>query len=295
VGEEPCLPCRRRRPRPLAPVATVLAGVGSLRRFAVICALAVVALGAGSAEAQAPVTLRVVFPEGFSARQMTDRVAEVRKIAIHKRGVTPQLTGAAYARTVKRTPAPRAFRPHQRRRSLEGFLFPSLYEFTPSTPAATLVANQIAAFESRWRTVDLRYARSRNLNAYDVLNIASMVERETAVPSERKLVAAVIYNRLRARMPLGIDATLRYGLGIQGTRPLTKKHLASNSPYNTRRFAGLPPTPIGNPGVASMRAAARPASVDYLYYVRKPNSLRHFFTADEEEFCRKAREYGYDC
>jgi UPF0755 protein len=268
----------------------------SLARFVFICTLAVAAgLGATTAEAQAPITLRIVFPEGFSARQMTDRVAEVRKIAIRKRGVTPRLTGAAYAGAVKRTPAPRAFRPHLKRRSLEGFLFPSLYEFTPSTAAATLVANQLAAFERSWRTVDLRYARSRNLNAYDVLNIASMVERETAVASERKLVAAVIYNRLKARMPLGIDATLRYGLGIQGTRPLTRKHLASNSPYNTRRFRGLPPTPIGNPGVASMRAAARPAQVDYLYYVRKPNSLRHFFTADEEEFCRKAREYGYDC
>ena len=122
-----------------------------------------------------------------------------------------------------------------------------------------------------------------------------MVERETAAPEERKLVAAVIYNRLERGMPLGIDATLRYGLGIEGTRPLTKAHLRSSSPYNTRRFKGLPPTPIGNPGLASMRAAARPAAVDYLYYVRRPNSVRHFFTADEEEFCRKAREYGYDC
>ena len=122
-----------------------------------------------------------------------------------------------------------------------------------------------------------------------------MVERETVVPPERRLVAAVIYNRLEQGMPLGIDATLRYGLGIQGTRPLTKAQLASNTPYNTRRFQGLPPTPIGNPGLASIRAAARPAGVDYLYYVRKPDRIHHFFTADEEEFCRKAREYGYSC
>ena len=94
---------------------------------------------------------------------------------------------------------------------------------------------------------------------------------------------------------LGIDATLRYGLGIPGTRPLTKAHLASNSPYNTRRFRGLPPTPIGNPGLASIRAAANPAGVDYLYYVRKPDKIHHFFTADDEEFCRKAVEYGYSC
>ena len=105
----------------------------------------------------------------------------------------------------------------------------------------------------------------------------------------------MIYNRLERDMVLGIDATLRYGPCIPGTRPLMKTHLASDSPYNTRRFKGLPPTPIGNPGLASIRAAASPATVDYLYYVRKPDGIHHFFTADEEEFCRKAREYGYSC
>jgi len=122
-----------------------------------------------------------------------------------------------------------------------------------------------------------------------------MVERETVAPEERRLVAAVIYNRLERNMPLGVDATLRYGLRIPGTRPLTKADLASSTPFNTRRFRGLPPTPIGNPGMASIRAAANPAGVDYLYYVRKPDKIHHFFTADDEAFCRKAREYGYSC
>ena len=96
-------------------------------------------------------------------------------------------------------------------------------------------------------------------------------------------------------MPLSIDATLRYGLGIPGTRPLTRADLASRSPYNTRVHKGLPPTPIGNPGLASLRAAAHPARVDYLYYVRKPDKRHHFFTADADEFCKKALEYGYSC
>jgi UPF0755 protein len=113
------------------------------------------------------------------------------------------------------------------------------------------------------------------------------------VEEERPLVAAVIYNRLAHKMPLGIDATLRYGLGIPGTRPLTKAQLQSDSPYNTRRFTGLPPTPIGNPGLASIRAAATPAPVDYLYYVRIPGAVRHFFTADYGEFCKKVAEFGY--
>jgi UPF0755 protein len=126
-----------------------------------------------------------------------------------------------------------------------------------------------------------------------VLTIASLVERETAVRAERALVAAVIFNRLDRRMPLAIDASLRYGLGIEGTRSLTVTHLRSDSPYNTHRFRGLPPTPITNPGLPSMRAAAKPANVDYLFYLRKPGSRSHFFTADEDEFCAKALEYGY--
>ena len=269
-----------------------------VRRLAValLAAVALAVCASQVSAATAPVTLRIVFPEGFSARQMADRVSEVRKIAIRKRNVTPRLTGVAYKTATAQARAPRAFRPFLKRRSIEGFLFPSLYEFTEFTRASELVENQISAFEQRWRTIDLRPARARGRTAYDVLSIASMIERETAVPSERRLVSAVIYNRLDRDMPLGIDATLRYGLGVPGNRPLTRRQLQSNSRYNTRRFKGLPPTPIGNPGVPSMRAAARPAAVDYLYYLRRPNSIRHFFTADEEEFCQKVREWGYgDC
>ena len=158
------------------------------------------------------------------------------------------------------------------------------------------MADQLNAFRERFRDVDLAYARSKNLTPYDVLIIASMIEKETAVPRERRLVAAVIYNRLRNRMALGIDATIRYGLGIPGTESLTKEALRSTSPYNTRLRPGLPPTPIANPGLASIRAAASPArNVDYLYYVRKPKSLAHYFTASESDFLRKVCEYGYAC
>lgn len=252
---------------------------------------------ASPAVAQAPVTLRIVFPEGFSVRQMADRVSEVRRIAIRRRGVTPRLTGAGYAAAARSARVPAAFRSQRRRRSAEGFLFPSLYEFTQETRAPELIEDQIAAFEQRWRSIDLSVPRRKGRTAYDVLIIASMIERETVAPDERRLVSAVIYNRLKANMTLSIDATLRYGLGIPGNRPLTRRHLRSQSPYNTRRYRGLPPTPISNPGVPSMRAAARPANRNYLYYLRRPNSIRHFFTADEEEFCARAREWGYteDC
>ena len=100
-----------------------------------------------------------------------------------------------------------------------------------------------------------------------------MVEREAQLASERAKIAAVIYNRLKAGMALGIDATIRYALN-DWTRPLKASELNADGPYNTRKRKGLPPTPIGNPGLASIRAAAAPANVDYLYYVVKPGDLR---------------------
>ncbi len=247
-----------------------------------------------AAAAPAPVTLHVIFPEGFTRAEMAARVAAVREIAIRKRHVTPLLTRRAYLAASAAAQPPLGFRRDAKGR-IEGFLFPATYAFTPQTTARELVQQQLATFRRRFATVDLRYARSRNLTPYDVLIIASMVEKETVVPGERRLVAAVVYNRLRARMPLQIDATIRYGLGIPGTKSLTKSALASSSPYNTRRFRGLPPTPIANPGLASIRAAAHPARVDYLYFVRKPDKRHHFFTASAAEFYRKACEYGFGC
>jgi UPF0755 protein len=239
--------------------------------------------------------LRIIFPEGFTVREMGARVAAVRKIAIAKRDVTPRLTRSAYLAAAARAEPPRPFRRDWAGKRLEGFLFPALYEFSQYTTGRELVAAQLAAFGRQWAKVDLRYARSKNLTPYDVLVIASMIEEETVAPEERRLVAAVIYNRLRRRMPLQIDATTRYGLGRPGTESLRKSDLESNSPYNTRKRLGLPPTPITNPGLASLRAAANPARVGYLYFVRKPDKVHHFFTADENAFLRKACDYGFGC
>jgi UPF0755 protein len=113
------------------------------------------------------------------------------------------------------------------------------------------------------------------------------------VPAERALVAAVVYNRLHNRMQLGIDATLRYGLHIPPTKSITQSELGSSNPYNTRRFYGLPPTAIANPGLAALQAAAHPARVDYLYYVRKPDHKHHFFTASPSAFDEYLAAHGY--
>ena len=241
------------------------------------------------------VTLHVIFPEGFTRAEMAARIGAVRSIAIRKRHVRPRLTASGYLAASVARQAPPGFKRNPGSRSLEGFLFPATYDFTKATTARELVADQVTTFRKKFATVSLRYARSKSLTPYDVLTIASMIEKEAVVPSERHLIAAVIYNRLHAQMPLGIDATIRYGLRIPGTESLTKKALASSSPYNTRRFRGLPPTPSANPGLASIRAAAHPAPVDYLYFVRKPDKRHHFFTADANEFLRKACEYGFGC
>ncbi len=270
---------------------------------AAVAAAVLVIAGCGSqappsattASAPAVPRLRIIFPEGLNVREMGDRVAAVRQIAIAKRRVTPRLTRVRYLAAVSQARPPKAFRHDWKPGSLEGFLFPALYEFTPFTNGNELVADQLAAFRRAFAGVNLSYARSKNLTPYDVLKIASMVEKETVAPGERKLVAAVIYNRLHHKMPLGIDATIRYGLNIPGTQSLTKAALASSSPYNSRRFPGLPPTPIANPGLASIMAAAHPAPVDYLYYVRIPGTKRHFFTASESEFLRKVCQFGYAC
>jgi uncharacterized YceG family protein len=239
------------------------------------------------------VTLRIIFPEGFTRRDMAERVAAVRQIAIDKRGVTPRLTKAGYLQASGAAVPSAEFRRDWKLSSIEGFLFPATYEFTKLTSSGKLVNDQLRAFRRNWRKVNLRYAKSKNLTPYDVLIIASMIEKETVAPEERKLVAAVVYNRLRNRMPLGIDATIRYGRNVPGTEPLKQSDIESDNPYNTRKHLGLPPTPISNPGLASLRAAARPARVDYLYFVRKPDGVHHFFTASESEFCQKSLEYGY--
>jgi UPF0755 protein len=176
--------------------------------------------------------------------------------------------------------------------SLEGFLFPATYELRSGASAETLVRRQLAAFRDNLAQVDLSYARRKNLTAFDVVTIASMVEREAQQPRERKLVAAVIYNRLKQGIPLGIDATVRYATG-NWQQPLTQSQLAIDSPYNTRSNAGLPPGPIGNPGLASLQAAANPARVGYLYYVVKPGTCgEHAFSSTSAEFERDRQRYN---
>ena len=256
--------------------------------------------GCGGTGAAAPPTttirqlrqFRILFPEGFTRAQMAARVQAVSRIAeqeSHHHKV--KLSGPGY---VAATAKPRRFPGFGARKlPYEGFLFPDTYDFDRKSTSAQLVQNQLGEFTSMWGQLDLSYAKSKNLTSYDVLTIASMVEGEAQVPSERPLVAAVIYNRLRDHMPLGIDATLRYGLHVPPTQSLTQSELADPTPYNTRLHDGLPPTPINNPGMAALEAAAHPAHVDYLYFVRKPDHRHHYFTSNYQDFLQHEAAYGY--
>ncbi len=243
--------------------------------------------------AAGPKVLHIVFPEGFTRAEMAGRIDAVRKIAEQRRRVTPKITAAGYLAATASSALPGTFARDGKRRPLEGFLFPAKYAFFSNETARHFVGRQLAAFRQSWRHVDMRYARSKNLTPYDVLTIASMIEREVVVPSERRLVAAVIYNRLHLHVPIGIDAALRYGLNIPPTQSITQAELDSNSPYNVRKLRGLPPTPIGNPGLASIQAAAHPAHVDYLYYARRKGSKHQFFTSSYAAFQQFLAKNGY--
>jgi peptidoglycan lytic transglycosylase G len=227
--------------------------------------------------------LKIVFPEGFTRADMAKRIGEVNKIAERKRNITPKLSPAAYLKATKSGPIPADFKGEDIP-NLEGFLFPATYEFTEETTSKELSRKQLEAFDRAWSEVNLDFAKEKNLTAYDVLIIASMVEKEVQVPKERALVAGVIYNRLKAGMPLGIDATIRYGFNIPPTQAILQSQLDSDNPYNSRKVPGLPPTPISNPGLAAIQAAAHPAETDYLFFVRKADCKSHFFTASQAEF-----------
>ena len=180
-------------------------------------------------------------------------------------------------------------------RGIEGFLFPATYEFTPKTTAKQLVADQIEHFETNWAKVDLAAAKKKNLTPYDVLIIASMVEKETIAPDERPKVAAVIYNRLKAGCRSGSTRRSATGSTSPAPRRCASRSSRATTPTTRATAPGCRRPRSRTPGLASMQAAAHPAKVDYLYFVRKPDKVHHFFTASESEFFAKACEYGFGC
>jgi len=225
-------------------------------------------------------TLTVTIPEGYTRSQAAQLVEEA--------GVPGDYTKA----TVKSKYLDPAEYGGKGAKTLEGFLFPDTFELKPKAPVEDLVQLQLQDFKRRIKGVDMRYAKSKNLTVFDVVTIASMVEDEAGVDSQRGLVASVIYNRLHEGMPLGIDATIRFATGNY-TQPLTESELAIDSPYNSRTNAGLPPGPISNPGLESIEAAAHPPQTGYLYYVTTPGACGKLtFAKTEAEFEAAVEKYN---
>jgi uncharacterized YceG family protein len=176
--------------------------------------------------------------------------------------------------------------------SLEGFLFPDTFQLRTPISISALVADQLRDFKRHFSGVSLSYARAHHLTAYDVLIVASLVEGEAATPQDRPLVASVIYNRLARHMPLQIDATVRFAVNNY-TSPITESQLHSSSPWNTYTHTGLPPTPIDSPSLASLQAAARPASTNYLYFVVKPcGNGAEIFASSYAQFLHDEQQYA---
>lgn len=224
---------------------------------------------------------KVTIPEGLSIDQVADRL-----------GQTNTVSGEEYEQLARRPQdfgVPRVGGASVQVLDLEGLLFPSTYYAAPEQPAQALIAAQLQAFSDHTADLPWEKATALGVSPYEIVIIASMIEKETALPEERALVAAVIYNRIKQDMRLDIDATVRFALR-KWTGALTQSDLRVDSPYNTRRYKGLPPGPIASPGVASLEAALQPAEVDYLYYVLTQNDGRHFFTASYEEFLEASED-----
>jgi len=179
-------------------------------------------------------------------------------------------------------------------KNLEGFLFPSTYEFTHHTTCEQAAKRMVQNFHAVWESLNASNPNPhpQGLSASQVVTLASLVERETPRREERPLVAGVFYNRLKRGGPLQCDPTVAYALELQGhpVKIVHAKDLQVDSPYNTYRYSGLPPGPIANPGEASLRAALAPATTDYLYFVANDNG-GHFFSTTLAEHNRNVAKY----
>jgi UPF0755 protein len=225
------------------------------------------------APAAAP-TLSVTIPEGYRITQIAERVQSDLKVPAKR------FTDLALSGTLSLPPyLPKGSL------SAEGFLFPKTYEFVKADITPEAVADRmLEQFATEAEGLDLIAGAKRlGYTPYEIVTIASMIEREARVARDRDKIAAVIYNRLDAGMKLGIDATLLYDDPTPDGQ-LSSSDLESDSPYNTRVHTGLPPTPIASPGAASLDAALHPADVPYLYYVLCGADGHHVFSVGYQEF-----------
>jgi cell division protein YceG involved in septum cleavage len=293
VSEPPPFPSALPSFRPHRPHAPRRGPARVLALLALVAVVAAVVLvvralvhHSSSKPVAAPKVIRVVIPEGETRVQIAQIAAKAglrgsyRAASKRSRLLNPAHYGAP-----RGTP------------DLEGFLFPATYDEYPGAPASRLVSGQLVAFKENIGSSLFARAHALQITPYQLLTVASMIEREAQTAGDRPKIAAVIYNRLREGMPLGIDATIYYAVELQKgiatyTGELTEAQLHSDSPYNTRLHKGLPPTPISNPGLAAVQAAAHPAHVPYLYYVAGADGCgEQVFSRSSAEFEKNVASY----
>jgi UPF0755 protein len=222
---------------------------------------------------------RITFPEGLNIQEMA-RIYEQQGLG----------KAAAFIEAARDPAAIRGFDPDAT--DLEGYLFPETYAVPRDTTAAKLVSVMVERFKQLFTDEMQKAAQSLELSPRSAVTLAALVEKETAQPSERPIVAAVYLNRLKIGMAMQADPTVIYALQRAGryNGNIRRDDLSFDSPYNTYRYPGLPPGPIASPGLASLQAAVSPANVDYLYFVSR-NDGSHVFARTLEEHNENVRQY----
>lgn len=247
-------------------------------------------------------TTRLVIPEGFTIFDIANRIAEFTAKNQPERSGTVDRgdTGSPLIYTDKDVLAMlndsslvRDISPYAQ--NLEGYMYPSTYEVDPKSTPQEMIDMMVNQFRKVWKPEWTEKAKSMGRTPHEIVTIASLIETETGVPAERPVVASVIYNRLAKRIPLGIDQTNVYIAKMQGRWDGTihKSDLEVISPYNTRKFPGLPPGPISSVSANSIEAALNPAQTDYIFYVRNVqlNDGSHWFYASAADFEKGKAEY----
>lgn len=208
------------------------------------------------------VFLKVTIPEGLTVKEIAALLGKMQIVDVEK-----FLTETSAPELLATLGLPKE--------GIEGYLFPSTYYFMPATPEKNIVLGMAEQFRKiSWPVVE-RSDGASGLTPHQLITLASIIEKESGVEAERPLISAVFHNRLKLSMPLQSDPTVIYGLkDFQGN--LTRKNLQDSNPYNTYKIAGLPPGPICNPGLSSIKAALEPADVPYLYFVSKNDGSHKF-------------------
>lgn len=227
-----------------------------------------------------PTDISVTFPEGFTLKQIATRLAA--------QGVTDEaafLKDAVAVRFAVEFPVLRDAPPGT---SLEGYLFPDTYRFTRGSVSDEVIRRMLRRFTEQWERVNEGVGSNPTPEIHSIVTIASIVEREVKTPEDRRLVAGVLWKRVAAGAGLDADATIRYALG-NWDRPLTAQDLRVDSPYNTRRYRGFPPGPIGSPGFDSLAAALAPTASDFFYYLSAPTGETIFSATLDKHNAAKAQ------